>query len=287
MTALQVKYDDLDWEDYCVPYGALYNGKKFTGTAIHEFGDNFCERNFVNGLLNGRYYILDKKNNKTIQEEFYENGISVKTHFTWIKENKRTKIYNQGKLLSIKIEDKDQTLLFEYDKEKMSFIEWFKNGNKISEKYLISSDNLYQFNSEKFWNENGIWLMTITNQDHYEFNNAFLLEHSFELDSKNEEKIFLLFSQQLLNKQYKNGIKYLQLNTTHKNPFFRYQAARLLSKTDDLKSIIFLEKLLSDHIQPQTELSLEWDNTGSSTKTEHPISKMAQIAIENIKTNKL
>lgn len=286
MTELKIKYDELDWEDECVPYGAIYKKKKFTGIAIDEFDDGSYEKwRFYNGIVHGHTYFFDKKNNKIMREGFYQNGVPVSTHFSWISENKHTKTYHEGTLLMVKIEDKNKTLLFEYEREKMSLTEWFNNGNKRSEKLLISTDNLYQFKSEKFWNENGIWLMTINNDKLYEFNSSYLSEHSHDLNSEDEERIFILYAKQLLEEQYNIGVKYLQLNTTHKNPFFRYQCARLLSNTNNQESIIFLEKLLLDDLHPETKLSIDWHGHGSSKKTQYPISKMAQIAIENIKNS--
>jgi hypothetical protein len=83
MKGLTIKYDDLDWEDYHCPYGAIYENKKFTGIAFDEFGNKYQEWSFLNGIYNGRNYCFDKDRQELLWEEFYENGVPINTHFYW------------------------------------------------------------------------------------------------------------------------------------------------------------------------------------------------------------
>jgi hypothetical protein len=177
-------------------------------------------------------------------------------------------------------------LLFKYERAKKRLTEWFANGNKRTEKVLISTENLYQFKLEQYWNEQGIWLMTVKDKSFFEFNEDYLLENSSDLTTEDEEEVFISFSKYLLENKLEIGLKYLQKHTTHSNPFFRYQSARLLSNTNDINSIPFLEKLLNDTLQPETEMKIDWHGSGHSKKTQYPISRMAEIAIENIANNK-
>lgn len=288
MTDFRVKYDELDWEDLCVPFGAILNGEKFSGIAFQEHSNGIYEElSFQNGIFNGRNFLFDKVKNELVQESFYENGIPINTHFNWFNYNsfKRIHSYFDGKLDSIKIEDKNRNLLLFYDRDSKKFTEWFENGQKSSERELESTDNLYQFKREQYWNKDGIWLMTINDKIDFQFNDIFLLENSDKLDTEQEEKIFIHFSERLLINQLEIGLNFLRKNIKHKNPFFRYQVARLLSNTKDINSVPFLNELRNDNLQPQTKLNIMWDGRGQSKTTEYPISKMAKIAIENIQKN--
>lgn len=286
MTEFRVNYDELDWEDPCVPYGAKFKGKKFSGIASKEFRDSLYEEwCFIKGIVNGRNFLYDKTTQELLKEEFYENGTPIKTHFKWVgnRSFKHIKSYVDGLLVFAKIEDENGKLLLHYDRETMKLTEWFNNGVKSSEKNLESTNNLYKFKKEQFWNENGVWLMTITDKVNYQFNDYYLMENSDKLYTEQEEKVFIHFSESLLSNNFQTGLSFLKRHIRHINPFFRFQVARLLGKTNDINSIPFLEELLHDDLQPTTNLKIEWDGTGSSKKTEYSISKMAEIAIENIK----
>lgn len=285
MNGLKINYDELDWEDWIVPCGPLYQGQKFTGIAYKENHNGLYEEwEYEEGILHGRNYLVDKKHNLVLKESFYEQGTPVKTHFRWLHNRslKHTKTYRQGQLQTATIQNSDGKLLFMFESNTMTAKEWFVNGNIRSEKKMILAGMFYVAVSEKYWTENGIWLMTTAKEKDPGFNADHLLNFSFELNTPEEEKAFIHYAQHLLETETNIGIEYLQKNTQHNNPFFRYQAVRLLGTTTDKSSIPFLEALLNDHLQPQKEMTIDWQGTGHSSQTEFTIAKMSGIAINNI-----
>lgn len=282
----KVNIDDIDWEDEYSFSGCLYQGKKFTGIVFEDEELFYDEETFLEGIRHGRAFYFSKIENKILRESFYQNGKPSGTHFSWIERlsKKVTKTFSKGEIESATVKNRDEILLFEYTKSNKTFKEWYENGVLSSEKILYSTDNYYQFESEKYWDQNKVWLMSVKDKTDYEFNTKYLLENSFQLHTAEQENIFIQFAEHLYKIDENSALDFLHKNIEHPDAFFRYEAARLLGNIKNIKSIPYLEQLLNDNSQPARGPITNWLESSLSCKTQFPICKMAEIALENIKT---
>ncbi len=127
--------------------------------------------------------------------------------------------------------------------------------------------------------------MTVKNKTFFYFNESYLLQFTSKLDLKDHENVAVKFAENLIENNKETALLYLHQMTIHPNPFFRYQAARLLEKIPDKSSIPYLESLLNQHIQPETKMTIDFQGFGNSSKTAYTIAKMAEIALNQIKNN--
>lgn len=281
---LKIKYSELEWEDDHCEYGAIFKANKFSGIAYHEDEEGYCEYSFEKGLRHGRHFGLDKSTNNLNWEEFYSDDIAIGTHFGWrhYETRKHIKTFENGKIIIAKIEDKYGRLLFKFDRKNKELIYWNDKGIKYAHKKLIDGDNVYQFTEERFWNENGEWLMTVTNKTEYEFNTPYLMEKTSELETEEHGRIIQEFSKFLISNNKKLALFYLHKLTFHKTPFFRYYAAYHLSEINDESSIPFLKNLLEEHIQPERESIIDWQDIGHEIRAGCSIAEMASKTLKNI-----
>ncbi len=133
----KIKYDELDWEDPCSEFGAIYNGEKFSGVAYDEEQSYYAEFHFKQGLAHGRNFQIDKNTNQIWREEFYDSGVPVKTHFNWAMNytKKHIRKYEDGVMIFAQIENELGQLLFEFDRKTKEIKEWYFNGISVLTKY--------------------------------------------------------------------------------------------------------------------------------------------------------
>lgn len=282
---MKVPYDKITWEDAYCAAGALYNNKKFTGIAYEETDDCYHEYSFLDGDRHGHHYGINNVTQEILWEEFYEHEMSVKTHFGWkYPENpkKYLKKYEDGIIVFAQIEDEYGRLLFEYNKKDKEIKSWYENGQQSFHKCLEHEDNPYQFSQEMHWNEDGVWLMTVKEKVNFEFNHHYLMQHTHELHTTEQELIIIEFSKYLIAHHTKTALYYLHELIYHSKPFYRYHAAWLLGKVCNQSSIRYLEDLLDDHLQPETDMYIDWKDSGHSSKAACTIAEMAKTTIEKI-----
>lgn len=289
MEKLRISTDDdnLDWEDPVVDWGPIYNDEPFTGIIYSESEGWYSEASYLEGRLDGKSFMMDTGLNRIIREAFYWEGVRIGTHFQWIDNfsEKFIRTYEDGELLCTRVEDNEGNLLLEYNRDNKSVKEWFTNGVISSIKILYETDNYYQFQSEDHWNKENIWLMSVTDKTNFLFNEDYLMNHSFDLETEQQNDIYCDFLRKLLEKDVEKALSYLHKNLEHPEPSFRYDTIRLLNKINDIGSIPFLEKRLDDNIKPEEKMVFHWGSDGSahSRGFECTIAKLAKTVLEDIR----
>lgn len=279
---LRVPDCDIDWKDDIIKTGAMYQGVPFTGI-VYDGRDGVDEECiYANGDASGRFFCLDRLTNTLLAEGFFEDGKPVGTHFRWQARGREkvTKTFTDGIVMFAQIENTEGQLLYEFDGHRLHIKRWFPNGQARLLKKLQAYNKYYDFLEESYWDATGAWLMTKTNATEFAFNADYILDNSHLFETLEQVEVVRAFANSLLGTDTKAAVHYLAQLTWHPDPWFRFDAARLLGKSRQRSAIPHLQHLLDDHEIPFRILDSDWSHGTGNTNQPHSIAEEAKIAIQ-------